>query len=241
MSPRRVPPLLAVARWPVRPLVRAASAHRWIGLENIPPAGGAILASNHLSVYDPIIYGDVMLAVGASPRFLAKDTLFDVPVLGGVLRSIEQIPVQRGTSHAGAALDMAAAAVEAGEIVTMFPEGTLTRDPDDWPMRGRLGAARLALRTGAPLIPSACWGTRQIWPVHARGPRLWPRRTVTVSVGRAMHPVRRTGETEREAAIRATGELMSAITTLLAQIRHEQPPAQLHDPRTDAVRPEEGK
>ena len=100
---------------------------------------------------------------GHPPRFLAKESLFRAPVVGRIVRGAEQIPVYRESAGAAMARCAAAvAAVEAGECVAIYPEGTLTRDPDLWPMRGKTGAARVALATGCPVIPVAQWGAQEI-------------------------------------------------------------------------------
>lgn len=242
-DPRAVPPLITVAQPFARAVARAWTRRTWSGLENLPASGGALIVCNHLSVYDPIAVGDALLTGGVPPRFLAKETLFDVPLLGAALRATGQIPVARGPrtgARASSALDAAQDAIGRGEIVAMFPEGTLTRDPELWPMRARLGAARIALATGAPVIPAALWGTREVWPYGARRPHVPPRRDVRFSVGRPFRITAADGETEREAVIRGTAEIMEEIVALVAQIRGLAPPAELHDPRIDAFRPEEG-
>ncbi len=237
---RRTPPLIAIGQVAVRPLLRLVTRRHWIGLENLPATGGAIVVCNHLSVYDPFAIGNALLDAHVPPRFLAKDSLFEVPVLRGIMRATGQIPVRRGTRQAGDSVAAAGRAVAAGEIVTVFPEGTLTRDPEDWPMRARLGAARIALATGAPVIPAALWGTRAVWPRGAHAPRLLPRHDVTVAFGPAFTASQRDDETEHEAAIRVTTQVMGHIVPMVGVLRGRRPPAVLHDPRTDAFRPEEG-
>lgn len=242
-DPRAVPSLITVAQAFVRPVARAWTRRTWTGLENLPESGGALVVCNHLSAYDPIAIGDALLTGGVPPRFLAKEPLFDVPVLGAALRPTGQIPVVRGAragTWASSALDAAQGAITSGQIVAMFPEGTLTRDPELWPMRARLGAARIALATGAPVIPAAVWGTRDVWPYGARRPHVPPRRDVQVSFGKSVRLETADGESPRDAAIRGTGEIMEQIVALVAQIRGIAPPAELHDPRTDAFRPEDG-
>ena len=128
-------------------------------------------------------YGHLLQASGIAPRFLAKEAMFRVPGLGLLLRHACQIPVLRGTSRGGGALDAARAALGRGELLMVFPEGTYTRDPDLWPMRARYGAARLALETGAPLLPIASWGGRALWPVGSPLPRPRPGRRLQVRVG----------------------------------------------------------
>jgi 1-acyl-sn-glycerol-3-phosphate acyltransferase len=128
-------------------------------------------------------------------------------------------------------------AVNKGEVVVVYPEGTITRDPGLWPMAGRTGAARIALSTGAPVIPVAQWGANHILAPYARWPHLLPRKTITMKAGDPVdlddlraRPL--TAETLRE----ATDRIMDVVTALLADIREEKPPAVRFDPRTAGVR-----
>ncbi|MFC0673337.1 lysophospholipid acyltransferase family protein [Brachybacterium hainanense] len=243
--PRRAPErrsgaVISVAQILLRPLARLLARRTWLGTENLPPRGAVIACGNHSGPFDAIAYGHLLQASGAAPRFLAKESLFRVPVLGGLLRASGQIPVARGTARTARALDAAERALQRGELIMVFPEGTYTRDPHGWPMRPRLGAARLALRTGAPLLPIACWGSAALWPVGAVLPTPIPRAQLTLRVGSPIVPARREGETETQAAARLMAAVMGAITEMLAEIRGETPPSAVHDPRQDSHRPEEG-
>ena len=113
--------------------------------------------------------GMVAWKLGRLPRFLAKGSLFRVPVVGWFLRKSGQVPVERGGSARGAApLQAAQQIVDDGGIVIVYPEGSLTRDPDLWPMRGKTGAARMALEHDIPVIPMAHWGTQQVMARYGR-------------------------------------------------------------------------
>jgi len=236
---RRAGVVIDLAQLVLRPLSRLLAPPTWIGAENLPAQGAAIACGNHAGPWDAIAYGHLLQAHGIAPRFLAKSSLFAVPVLGALLRSSRQIPVARGSARTADALSAAEAALGRGELIMLFPEGTYTRDPAGWPMRARLGAARLALRSGAPLIPIACAGSRDFWRPRTALPR--PRRRLTLQVGEPFAAVRAPGESEMQAAERVTAELMTKITAMLAGIRGEQPPAAVHDPRGDDHRPEEGR
>lgn len=238
---RRAGGMLFAAQLLLRPLIRMLAGRRWIGTHHFPERGAAVACGNHSGPFDALAYGHLLQASGIAPRYLAKDSLFRIPLLGAILRATGQIPVHRGTPRSTDALSTARAALERGELLMVFPEGTYTRDPDLWPMRARLGAARLALSTGVPLIPLACWGSGQLWPVGALLPRLLPRRRLTTRVGEPIAAQRRPEETEQQAAVRLTEELMSAITALLATTRGQQSPSMVHDPRRDDHRPEEGR
>ena len=238
---RRAGGVIFVAQLVLRPLIRLLAGRQWIGTHHFPERGAAVACGNHSGPFDALAYGHLLQAGGIAPRFLAKDSLFRIPLLGTILRATGQIPVHRGTTRSTDALSTARAALERGELLMVFPEGTYTRDPELWPMRARLGAARLALSTGAPLIPLACWGSQQLWPVGGMLPRLLPRRRLIIRVGEPIPAQRRPEETEHQAAVRLTEELMSAITALLATTRAQPPPPTVHDPRNDDHRPEDGR
>jgi 1-acyl-sn-glycerol-3-phosphate acyltransferase len=137
-------------------------------LERIPSVGPAIIACNHISYLDPLTNGEAVHRRGRRPRFLAKEELFRIPVVGSLLRGAKQIPVARGTRDPSS-LDAAADALARGEIVLVYPEGTVTTREDGLPMTGKTGVARLALRAGVPIIPMASWGSRAVWQKTGRG------------------------------------------------------------------------
>ena len=190
----------------------------WENGEEIPRSGGAVVVANHVSHADPLTFAHFVYAQGRLPRFLAKAELFEVRLVGAVLRSMGQIPVFRLTADAALAFGAAVEAVRYGKIVIVYPEGTLTRQPDLWPMSGKTGAARIALAAGVPVIPVAQWGAQQILYPYASRPSLWPRKTVwhepgtrstsTTSGARPLTP-----EVLRE----ATDRIMDAVTALLEQ------------------------
>lgn len=237
---RRSGAVIRIAQLLLRPALALLTRPRWAGTANLPSEGAAIICGNHTGPLDALAYGHVLQTNGIAPRFLAKDSLFRIPLLGALLRATGQIPVIRSRGATAAALDAARAALGRGEALIVFPEGTYTRDPQAWPMRARLGAARLALATGAPLVPIACWGSRDLWPVGALLPRPGGGRRIMMVVGEPIHAERAAGESEREAEIRVTNQLMRTITELLAQLRGDDPPARVHDPRGDAIHPEDG-
>lgn len=196
----------------------------WRGVEKLPTDGGYVLAPNHLSHLDPILISHFMVDHQVVPRFLAKDTLFSVKALGAILHGAEQIPVHRSTEGAAESLRSAVRAVESGKVVTIYPEGTITRDPDLWPMSGRTGAVRVALATGRPLVPLAQWGAQRIlWP-YTKVPKFLPRKTIHVVVGDPvdLSDLRDLPLTE-EVLRTATDRLMDTLTTMLGQIRGELP------------------
>ncbi|MBT2485677.1 MULTISPECIES: 1-acyl-sn-glycerol-3-phosphate acyltransferase [unclassified Microbacterium] len=223
-------PLAAV----VVPLVSLIAKIRVSGAEKLPREGAFILAPNHYSEFDPLIVAVAVWRSGRAPRFLAKESLFRIPVLGWCLRRTGMIPVARTSSAASAKQTMKQSEelVEHERGVIVYPEGTLTRDPELWPMRGKSGAARLALADGIPLIPMAQWGTQEIMGRYQKGLSLWPlRKPVRVLIG---DPVDvsdlRSRATEPAALNEATARLMAAITQLLEQLRDEKAPVERWNP-----------
>lgn len=201
----------------------------------LPKTGPFILAPNHYSEIDPIAMGAAVWHLGRVPRFMAKASLFKVPVFGWLLRKTGQIPVERAGAAraAGASNPMNAANVliENQSGVIVYPEGTLTRDPDLWPMRGKSGAVRLALESGIPLIPIAHWGTQELMPRYGKGIRPFPRKTIHVMVGEPIDLSKFEGKALSQKIVsEATELLMNAITALLEQLRGETAPAERWDP-----------
>ncbi len=209
----------------LRPLMMLATCRQWRGAEHLPRTGGVLVCSNHISHFDPLTLAHFLYDNGRRPRFMAKASLFKAPVVGLVLRSAGQIPVFRDSSDAVHAFSAAAEAVSAGECIAMYPEGTLTIDADGWPMTAKTGAARIALSTGAPLVPVAQWGPQQVLPRGGRIPRLIPRRTMHVVAGEPVDLSPYAGrEIDARLLLEATELIMDRITALLADLRGEQPP-----------------
>jgi len=196
----------------------------WQGMENLPATGGFVLAPNHISHLDPILISQFMLGNNIAPRFLAKDTLFSVPILGWIVRKAEQIPVYRTSGGAAESLRDAAAAIEAGQVVTVYPEGTITRDPGAWPMSARTGAVRLALMTDTPLIPMMQWGAQEIlWP-YTKLPKFFPRKTIRIRIGPPVDLSDLKGRELTEDLLHEASErLMDTITQMMADLRGELP------------------
>lgn len=210
----------------LRPFMVLFTKRSWRGGEHLPPAGGVIVCSNHISHFDPLTLAHFLYESGRTPRFLAKASLFSAPVVGLVLKSSGQIPVYRDSEDAVHALSAAVAAVRRGECIALYPEGTLTLDPALWPMTGKTGAARIALMTAAPLIPVAQWGPQDVLPAGAHFPRLLPRRTIHVVAGPALDLAPYAGRTvDADVLAEVTELIMAAITALLAAARGEAGPA----------------
>ena len=218
----------------LRPLLRVTMRRDWRGTEHLPAEGGFIAAGNHLTNVDPLVFAHYLYNHGAAPRFLAKHTLFQVPVVGWVLLKAGQIPVRRDSASAITALGPARAVLAQGACVGIFPEGTFTRDPDLWPMTAKLGVARLALSARVPVVPVAQWGPQDVLARYGKVPHVFPRRTVRVQAGPPVPLEDLYGREEDPQALReATERVMAAITEILAGLRGEQPPARAYDTRRD--------
>lgn len=222
----------------LRPVMRALTRYEVSGLEHLPDSGGFIVTPNHVSHIDPLSWAHVLYNRGSAPVFLAKSTLFDTPVIGSVLRHAHQVRVDRETTAAAASLGPAIRALEAGECLGVYPEGSLTRDPDQWPMRGKTGAARLALHSGHPVIPLAQWGAQDLLAPYAKLPRI-SRRRVLIRI-RFGPPVDlsdlRSDKVTAAAITTATDRIMQAITHELEQLRGERAPTERFDPRAHGLR-----
>jgi 1-acyl-sn-glycerol-3-phosphate acyltransferase len=157
---------------------------RYRNLAKLPQHGGAIVVTNHVSHVDPLLVAKAVIDGARRPRFLAKDSIFDVPVVGWAMHGMGHIPVKRGTTDARQSFDSAVAALNKGGMILLHPEGTVTRDPDGWPMAAKTGAARLALLApDVPVIPIAQWGVQQQIDLYAKKVKLFPRPRHTISVG----------------------------------------------------------
>lgn len=219
----------------ILPLWSLMVRYRFTRDSALPKDGPFILAPNHYSEIDPVAMGAAVWHLGRVPRFMAKASLFKIPVVGWLLRASGQIPVERegGSRAANSGNPMGAAnqLIEKRAGVIVYPEGTLTRDPELWPMRGKSGAVRLALESGIPLIPVAHWGTQKLMPRYGKSIHPIPRKTIEIAVGEPLDLSRFEGKPlDQKVVSEATQLLMDEITALLAGLRGEEPPAERWDP-----------
>jgi 1-acyl-sn-glycerol-3-phosphate acyltransferase len=188
------------------------------GTEHIPQEGGVLVAVNHLSFVDYVMAGYPGVARGRLTRFMAKKEVFDHPVGGPVMRSLHHIAIDRTDGRAG--LDEARRYLDAGELVGIFPEGTISRSLLIQPLK--TGAVRIAADAGVPLVPIVLWGTQRF--LTKGKPRDFGRhKTVGIEVGEPMHP------TPADNANALTAELQDRMETMLDRLIHlhpadEQPP-----------------
>jgi len=209
----------------LRPLLMVITKRDWRGTEHLLAPGGVILAMNHLSYFDPLVSAHFCNDNGRPPRFLAKAELFKVPVIGSLLTGAGQIPVHRGSADAASSLKAGIEAVQRGECIVVYPEGTLTKDPDFWPMDGKTGVARIALKSGCPVIPAAQWGPQEVINPRTKSIRPFPRKTMHVWAGPAVDLDDLRDQPMTASVLReATARIMNAITAILAEQRNEEPP-----------------
>jgi 1-acyl-sn-glycerol-3-phosphate acyltransferase len=204
---------------------------RFSHLDRIPPTGGVILAANHISHVDTVLMARVVWQAGRIPRFMVKSTIFDSPMLGQIMRRSKQIPVSRGTADAAKSLDAAKAALDAHEAVFIYPEGTITKDPAQWPMQAKSGLARLVLLApDVPVIPIGQWGSQQVKGGQGRR-HLLRRRTAAASVGRPVDLVDlRQAEPTARTLVEVTNRIMTAIRDEVATLRGEDAPMRFYRP-----------
>lgn len=231
---KRRPSLFWLLAAVVIPLVGWFAKIEVRGAQNLPREGAYVLAPNHHSEFDPLTVAVATWRMGRAPRFMAKESLFRVPVLGAAMRKTGMVPVSRtgrGKNGASQPMEQASQLIRDQSGVIVYPEGTLTRDPDLWPMRGKSGAVRLALAGDLPLIPVAHWGEQQILPRYGRLRVFPPRRRVTFLVGEpiALDDLRGR-EHEKGVITEASDRLMQEVARLLGELRGETPPEERWDP-----------
>ena len=214
------------------PLLMVQAKYTVIGAEKLPVTGGYVLTPNHFSNYDPLVVGLSVWRLGRVPRFLAKSSLWKVPVLGAIMRSTGQVPVDRtGRTRGSDPVAAGSDAARRGEGIIVYPEGTLTREPDLWPMRGKSGAVRLAIDAGVPLIPMAHWGADKIMGRYGKGIRFFPRTHLRLVFGDPVDlSAYRGRRLDSHELSEATELVMTRITELVQSLRGGTPPAVRYDP-----------
>jgi 1-acyl-sn-glycerol-3-phosphate acyltransferase len=216
----------------LRPILNLIIKKDWRGSEKLPKSGAAIVVCNHLSYVDPLTFTHFLYNNGRAPRYLGKESVFRVPIIGTVIKGAGQIPVSRESKDAVKGLEHAIAVLKAGHLLGVYPEGTLTRDENLWPMRAKTGVARLALITGAPVYPCASWGPEKVLPPYSKKLRLFPRTKVSVLMGDPVDLSPWHGKQEDPVAIEeAADHIMDRITALLEILRNEKAPAVRFDPK----------
>ena len=214
------------------PIVRLLFRVEPKGIEKLPKHGSYILVSNHVTNLDALAVAYlVYVQIKRAPHFMAKESLFRLPVIGPILRMAGQIPVYRSGHRNDTPLKAAHAYLKAGHTIAIFPEGTLTRNPDLWPMRGKTGAIRLALETGVPVYPVGQWGSEVILPQYGSKfrPGFWKPVRVLIGDEIDLNNFRKKQLTPDELN-EATKLVMQTITELVEELRGEKAPLELWDP-----------
>jgi 1-acyl-sn-glycerol-3-phosphate acyltransferase len=219
---RTLEPWFAAAKAVALPPAKLWFTWRFEDLHHIPREGPAIVACNHISYLDPIGNAYAIVRAGRRPRFLAKDELFQIPVVGSALKGAHQTRFDRG-SDGRAPLLAARAALDAGEIVVIYPEGTVTTNPDFLPMRGHTGAVRLSLASGVPITPLASWGSQAVWQKSGRGSLKWGRPVWAKAGPPIDFSGRRGSADDRDALHQMTDEVMAGLTALVVDLRERYP------------------
>ncbi|MDJ0322208.1 lysophospholipid acyltransferase family protein [Cryobacterium sp. PH31-AA6] len=214
------------------PIINLSVRYRIEDGDKFPRTGAFVMAPNHFSEIDPLVMGVLSWKLGRAPRFMAKASVFGIPVLGALLRKSGQIPVARGGAARGnEPVKAAERLVRNGQMVVVYPEGSLTRDPGLWPMRGKTGAVRIALEQGIPVVPVAHWGTQALMPRYSKKISLFPRKTVKVKIGDPLDLAEFRGRALDPTTLNeATAVVMDAITHLLEDLREEKAPAHRWNP-----------
>jgi len=208
-----------------RPVAFLICKREWRGRSNIPRSGPVIIIANHISMVDPLLFEHFVFMSGRAPRVFIKASLFKIPLLGKILVKTGQFRVPRDSQSMPQVLNEAKEALAKGDLVSIYPEGTITREPNLWPMKGKHGAARLALETKVPVIPCAQWGAHQVLAPYSKRFQFFPRSTSTVHAGPPAELSRWQGkEISTDVLEEVTEYFMSLITALLEEIRGEKAP-----------------
>lgn len=189
----------------VVPLMRGYLQTYVYGRENVPQRGRVVIVSNHASDFDPPL---LATAISRPVAFMAKEELFKVPVLGKALHWYGAYPVRRGTSDRRA-MTAAIQYLETGWAAGLFLDGT--RRSDGRVQDPKLGAALIAAKTGAPLLPACLWGTERIVNKGAVLPHPVP---VTIRIGQAIPPPRSTRRAELELVTQECAAMINAMHDL---------------------------
>ena len=186
---------------------------RFQGESHVPRKGPALLAMNHVSYLDFAIAGTAVLTSGRLVRFMAKKEIFDNPIAGPLMRGMKHISVDR--KNGGPSFIAALRALKSGEIVGVFPEATISQSFELKNMKN--GVIRLAMESGAPILPTVIWGSQRVWT--KRVPRDFGRKKypVFVSIGEPF-TVSSNADVEKE-----MNRLASKLGELLAQVQTDYP------------------
>jgi len=216
-----VEPMYAFARAVLLPFLKLLFRWRREGAENIPTSGPVIVACNHISYFDPLCHAYMIDRSGRKCRFFAKSELWKNPFLKLVLTHAHQIPVERGSGESGP-VEKAIEWLRKDELVVIYPEATITTNPDLTPMQGKTGVGRVALATGAPVVPIAVWGSHWVRPKKRKPVMKW-RRLITLKAGKPITFEDLRDRDPAEAAREATDRVMAELDRLVRELHKSYP------------------
>ena len=220
----------------VIPLLNLWVKKDWRGQENLPKSGPVLVVCNHVSYLDALVWAHYLFRNGRAPRFLGKESVFRAPIIGRIITAAGQVPVHRESDGASDALESGIELLNVGHCLAIYPEGTLTRDENLWPMVAKTGAARIAASTNVPVIPFAQWGDHNLIPRYSKKFIFWKRHKVTIVAGKPLDMSKWSGQADNPDAMReATAHIMGEITKLLEGIRGESAPAVTFDPHKSGL------
>ena len=213
------------------PLTHVLGRPRFEGLEQLAIPGPVLAVANHISQLDPVYTAVYLRKSGRIPHIMAKASLFKIPLVGRILTGTGMIPVQRGGGNGQVGLDAAIAGLAAGQLVLIYPDGTVSRDPGQWPMKPRPGVAAMALSGDFPVIPVVHWGTQQVFvPYTKRGFHPLPRKDIRVVAGPPIDLSDYRGRPVDSRLVRDVSiVIQTAVRDLLGQVRGETPPVEFYD------------
>lgn len=219
---RRPEPWFRLAEFMLRPPAALWFNWRFEGIEHFPPEGPLLVAANHISYFDPLAHGFMLLKAGRRPRFLTKSELYGNPFMSRLLQGANQIRVDRGTGSS-APVEAALEALRKDEAVVIYPEGTITRNPDSTPMQAKSGIARIALTSEVPVLPVAVWGSQHVWQRDgARSLKFG--RPIWVKAGPPIDFSEYEGRRDDPQALReVTDAIMDELTRLVTDLRTRYP------------------
>lgn len=210
------------------PLTALLGRRKFSGGEQLRIPSGALVVANHVSHLDPVYNAVYVRKAGRWPHFLAKTSIWKVPGVGKLMTGAQQIPVERTGGAGKESLAPAIKALEAGQVVVIYPEGTITRDPAGWPMKPKAGVAVLALSGDFPVIPMVNWGTQKVFVPYVKKGRFkpLPRQDIVVKAGPPIDLSAYRGKEIDARAIRDVSLLiMTVIRDMVAEVRGEEAPA----------------
>jgi len=215
-------PIYRLVETVLRPALGFWFDWRFEGTDDVSRSGPILVAGNHVSHFDPLAHGYFLNRCHRRARYLAKSELWHNPALRLILDGTGQIPVDRGSGRS-APVDAALRGLEAGRVVVVYPEATTTKNDDKLPMQGKTGVARIALRSGLPILPLAVWGTQHIFQRNEPGRGLTHHRPIWVAAGPSIDVSEHSGNEEPAALRSVTARVMDELTRLVKEMRGRYP------------------